>query len=97
MFGKANIEWHKKVHLSVQAGVTIKQLSKILKSSEGEISDSYYMNFSYFDKELGTIGMGHKNEPYFTEDEMINGYDVNRVQMSKTELELWKSKPQKQY
>ena len=92
MFGKANIEWHRKVHLSVQAGVTIKQLSKILKDSEDKISESYYMNFSYFDKELGTVGMGHKNEPYFTEDEMINGYDVNKVQMSKTELDLWKSK-----
>jgi len=91
MFGKANIEWHRKVHLSVQAGVTIKQLSKILKDSEDKISESYYMNFSYFDKELGTVGMGHKNEPYFTEEEMINGYDVNRVQMSKSELELWKN------
>jgi hypothetical protein len=91
MFGRENYQWHRKVHLSVQSGVTIKQLSKILKSSEGEISDSYYLNFTYFDKQLGTIGMGFKNEPYFTETEMINGYDVNKVQMSKTELDLWKN------
>jgi len=45
--------------------------------------------FDNFNSEIPTVGLGSKQEPYFSESTMLNGYAVNRVQLSPSELVIF--------
>lgn len=62
-----------------------------LTIEEVEICIKWYSNrFRSHDLSIMHNGFGHKNEPYFTEKEMINGYQVPTVEEVEQELNLKK-------
>lgn len=69
--------WHRKVSEMIKAGCKPKQIALILKNTtldEVEQSILVYSHITqWYDNSLfdNTIYLGHKNEPYMTEEEML--------------------------
>jgi len=83
-----SFEWHRKVYLAIKAGIKIKTIADNFRCSVSTIHHSFSKYQDVFSKEVGTVSLGSKQEPYFTELQMLQGYDVNAVEFSKSELEL---------
>jgi len=82
------IDWHRKVYMALQAGIPTRTLAHNLTVDVSTINKSYIKHFSLFNSEKASVNLGSKQEPYFTELQMLQGYDVNAVEFSQSELEL---------
>lgn len=82
-----SLDWHKKVFLAIQAGNSIDLICQNFRCNKKTITKSLNDHKEMFTiATKGTISLGRKSEPYFSESEMLNGFSVSVHELSKSEL-----------
>ena len=86
--------WHYSVYLLVKLKYTPKQIAEIKKCTSLEILRSIERNkkfTNWYDSIIHErpICLGHKDEPYMTEGEMLKGFQIDFEGLSESEKQLY--------
>lgn len=76
----------RKVNHFLVAGWKLEEIADHLGMCKRTLHSYYKMKYTY-----KVVTMGHKNEPYATEEEMIQGFQCSYNDLSETEKEIYNS------
>lgn len=95
---KRNAEWHYKISIMVNAGMSPEEIAKVKFTTIDVIEKSiaeYKEKTAWYHKEKFIIirraVLGNKNEPYSTEEEALNEPVYNYETLSEEEKEIYNS------
>ena len=76
----------RKVNYFLVAGWKLEEISEHLGMCKKTLHSYYKMEYTY-----KVITMGYKNEPYATEEEMIQGFQCSYNDLSNSEKEMYEN------
>lgn len=88
--------WHYTVALLKFQGESLERIAILKNCSVEEVWESIYLRPEFeFEKRNGTVGFGHRDEPYQTEAQMLSDEmpKYNYIDLSESEKEIYHNLP----